>query len=73
MQLMVGVAGLVMEVKQLKSRPYSKDDQHHESLLSEVSAVLWHFGDVPYTTKQSRGKSFMVFAQSRKFSHRIFH
>ena len=39
MQLIVGVAGLVVEVKQLKSQPYSKDDQHHESLLSEVSPI----------------------------------
>ena len=36
MQLIVGVASLVVEVKQLKSQPYSKDDQHHEALLSEV-------------------------------------
>ena len=40
MQLIVGVAGLVMEVKKLKSQPFSKDDQHHESLLSEVSKQL---------------------------------
>lgn len=39
MQLIVGVAELVKEVKQLKSQPYSKDDQHHESLLTEVSEV----------------------------------
>lgn len=40
MQLIVGVAGLVTEVKQLKSQSFNKDDQHHESLLSEVSKVL---------------------------------
>ena len=40
MQLIVGVAGLVTEVKQLKSQSFNKDDQHHESLLSEVSKHL---------------------------------
>ena len=40
MQLIVGVAGLVVEVKKLKSQPYSKDDQHHETMLSEVSVYL---------------------------------
>ena len=47
MQLIVGVAGLVTEVKQLKSQSFSKDDQHHESLLSEVSIdfLAYWYGD----------------------------
>ena len=51
MQLIVGVAGLVAEVRQLKSQPYSKDDQHHEALLSEVSVEACICNGIPFCKK----------------------
>lgn len=36
---MVGVASLVKEVELLKKDRYNKDNDHHESLLSQVSNV----------------------------------
>jgi len=40
LQVVVGVAGLVKEVELLKKDRYNKDNDHHESLLSQVSN-LW--------------------------------
>ena len=41
---MVGVAGLVREVELLKKDRYNKDNEHHESLLSQVgNYVLCYF------------------------------